>query len=62
MSKEASLAAALATPASPSGYHAAYDRGPVIGASSWNRAPADGAVNIPDDILGVAGQFGHNCT
>ena len=41
--------------------HAAFDRGLVIGANNWDRAPADGAINIPDDILGVAAQFGHSC-
>ena len=61
-SKEDALAAALTPPASSSGYHAAFDRGPVIGPNNWNRAPADGAINIPDDILGVAVQFGHNCS
>lgn len=61
MSKQASLAAALATPASSCGYHAAYDSGPVIGANNWDRAPADGAINIPDDTLGVAQQFGRSC-
>ena len=59
--KEDALAAALTPPVSAAGYHAAFDRGPVIGANNWNRAPADGAINIPDDILGVAAQFGHNC-
>ena len=62
VSKAASLAEALATPASPSGYHRAYDRGPIIGPNNWNRAPADGAINIVDDVMGVAAQFGHNCT
>ncbi len=42
-------------------YHPSYDRGPIIGASNWNVAPADGAINLPDDILGVARQFGHSC-
>ena len=43
-------------------YHAAYDRGIVIGANNWDKAPPDGAINIPNDILGVARQFGVNCT
>ena len=60
-SEEDALAAALTPPVSDSGYHAAFDRGPVIGPNNWDRAPADGAINIPDDILGVAVQFGHNC-
>jgi hypothetical protein len=29
--------------------------------NAWNRAPADGTINIPTDILGVAQQFGQNC-
>ena len=27
----------------------------------WDLGPPDGVINIPDDILGVAFQFGHNC-
>ena len=61
-SKEDALAAALTPPVSDSGYHAAFDRGSVIGPNHWDRAPADGAINIPDDIIGVALQFGHHCT
>ena len=48
-------------PPLPAYYHPAYDRGPVIGPNHWNRAPADGVINIPDDILGIAAQFGHTC-
>ena len=62
VSKAQALADALAIPAAPGGYHAAYDRGPVIGANSWDRAPADGTINVVNDVLGVALQFGHNCT
>ena len=51
----------LLSPAPPSGYHPGYDRGLQVGANDWNRAPADGVINIADDILVVAGQFGHNC-
>ncbi len=60
-SKEDALASALTPPVSDLGYHAGFDRGPVIGANNWNRAPADGAINIPDDIIGIAVQFGTNC-
>ena len=60
-SEEDAFAAALTPPVSDSGYHAGFDRGPVIGPNNWNRAPADGAINIPDDIIGVAVQFGVNC-
>ena len=62
LSKEDALAAALTPPLGEGSYHAAYDRGSIIGANNWNRAPADGAINIVDDILGVAAQFGHNCS
>ena len=61
-SKEDALAAALTPPVDDTSYHAAYDRGPVIGANNWERAPADGSINVPNDILGIAAQFGHNCT
>lgn len=60
-SKAAAQAAALTPPTNETGYHAAFDRGPTVGPNHWDRAPADGAISIPDDILGVAGQFGHNC-
>ena len=51
----------LSPPPPAPAYHPAFDRGPVIGANNWDRAPADGAINVPDDILGTATQFGHNC-
>ena len=59
--KPTALAAALTEPVDDTSYHPAFDRGPVIGANHWDRAPADGAINVPDDILGIAQQFGHNC-
>ena len=52
---------ALVPPADESSYHPAYDRGPIIGANDWDRAPPDASINIVDDILGVAAQFGHSC-
>ena len=61
LSKQAALAAALTEPVDDTSYHAAYDRGPIIGALNWERGPPDGSINIVDDILGVAAQFGHNC-
>ena len=61
LAKADALAEALAAPTDVTSYHAAYDRGPIIGANSWDRAPPDGSINIVDDILGVAAQFGHNC-
>ena len=54
--------AALTPPVDNTSYHPAYDRGPVIGANNWNRGPADGSINIVDDILGIAQQFGHDCS
>lgn len=51
----------LLSPVPASGYHPAYDRGNQVGAHNWNRSPADGAITVPDDILGVAAQFAHNC-
>ena len=59
--KQTALAAALTQPVDEASYHAAYDRGPIIGANLWDRGPPDGAINIVDDILGVAQQFGHTC-
>ena len=62
LSEEEALAAALTPPVDATSYHAAFDRGPIIGATDWDRAPPDGVINIPDDILGIADQFGHDCT
>ena len=59
--KDQALLDALTAPVTTSGYHIAYDRGSVIGANNWDRAPADGTINIVDDILGTAFQFGHSC-
>ena len=42
-------------------YHPAYDRSALIGPNAWDKGPPDGAINILDDILGVAVQFGHSC-
>lgn len=61
LSPEAALAAALLPPIDATSYHPAYDRGPQTGANSWDRAPPDGVIGITDDILVVAGQFGHTC-
>ena len=62
VSKAQALADALAPPVAATGYHAAYDRGPIIGENNWDRAPADGTINVVHDVLGVASQYGHNCT
>ena len=48
---------ALAAPA----YHSKFDRGFVIGADPWDRAPSDGFIVTTADVLGVAGQVGHTC-
>jgi hypothetical protein len=50
---------ALATPASPTGYHAAYDRS-FAGPKAWNSGAANGVIDI-DDVFYVAGHFAHNC-
>ena len=60
--KAQALAAALTPPVTANGYHPAFDRGGIIGPNNWDRAPADGSINILDDILGVAFQFGHDCS
>jgi hypothetical protein len=59
--KNQARADALTPPTSASGYHAAFDRGAQTGANPWNAASPDGAINVFDDILGVARQFGHSC-
>ena len=43
-------------------YDVKFDRGPQIGATTWNMGPPDGVIDLPNDILGVIRQFGHNCT
>ena len=47
---------------SASGCHAAFDRGTMVKGSSWDRTPVDGTIKVADDILGIAAQFGHDCT
>ena len=58
--EEEMIAAALLNPDETT-WNTAFDRGPMIGADPWDRAPPDGAISIPDDFKGVAQQFGHNC-
>jgi hypothetical protein len=43
------------------GYHPAFDRGAQIGPNPWNLAPADGAIDLFNDIFSMARQFGHSC-
>ena len=47
-------------PAAPA-YHPAFDRGVQVGPNVWDLAPPDGTINVVNDILGVARQFGHSC-
>ena len=43
-------------------YHPAFDRSaPPSGGDRWDAGPADGAIGLFDDILGIAAQFGHRC-
>ena len=42
-------------------YHPSFDRSASIGPNVWDNGPPDGAINLVDDILGVAAQFGHTC-
>ena len=58
----------LGDPAAPGlpGLRVDYDRGPATvaaggGPNVWNMTAPDGAVDLPNDILGVILQFGHNC-
>ena len=51
----------LVPPLDKDGYHTAFDRSGLIGPNRWDLGPPDGSINIVDDILGVAGQFGHTC-
>ena len=61
LSEAEAFLAALTPPSDATSYHAGFDRGPIVGLNAWNRAGADGSINIPDDLLGVAFQFGHSC-
>lgn len=46
-------------------YDPAYDRGEVIGVppwtNAWNRYGPDGVIDLPNDILGIALQWQHDC-
>ncbi|MEX2159979.1 MAG: flexitail domain-containing putative surface protein [Dehalococcoidia bacterium] len=50
-----------APPVSPTAYHPAFDRGSQIGIHNWELAPADGDIDLFNDIFGIAYQFGHDC-
>jgi hypothetical protein len=60
-SKAVALTEAQTPPVSDTGYHAAFDRGAVVGSDPWDRDPPDGAITVSQDVLGVAQQFGHSC-
>jgi hypothetical protein len=60
--KQQAYLEAIVAPVGLTGYHAAFDRGALVGPLPWNLGPADGAINVLDDIVGVANQFGHDCT
>jgi hypothetical protein len=42
-------------------YSTAYDRGPPY-ANVWNLTGPDGTIDLFNDIIGAAYQFGHDCT
>ncbi|KKK52291.1 hypothetical protein LCGC14_3106390, partial [marine sediment metagenome] len=44
-------------------YHTGYDVGGSYGnGNAWNQKPADGTIDLMNDIFGVAFQFSHDCT
>ena len=51
----------LSAPPPAPGYHPAFDRGAILGPNAWNLGPADGTINVINDILGISNQFGHTC-
>jgi hypothetical protein len=55
-----SAAGEWAPPSSVSGYHPAYDRGPIVGPNDWSLGPADGAITL-DEIFDAVAQFAHRC-
>lgn len=51
----------LPIPAAPA-YHPGFDRSePAPGADPWDAGPPDGGIDLFNDILGTAFQFGHAC-
>jgi len=50
-----------APPVSPTAYHPAFDRGPQSGTYHWQMLPADGSIDLLNDIFGIAYQFGYDC-
>ncbi|MCH8850673.1 MAG: hypothetical protein IIC89_07595, partial [Chloroflexi bacterium] len=54
--------AAIFGPTMPPGVIVQGDVGPAMkGSVGWAHEEADGTIGIPDDILGMAAQFGQNC-
>ncbi len=48
--------------ASGPNYDPSLDRSPAPpGVAPWELGPPDGAINVLDDVLGAAAQFGHTC-
>ena len=58
---KAAPAAERVEPVDGTRYHPPYERSEILGDDNYERARADGTINIVDDILGVAQQFGQNC-
>ena len=53
----------LTVPPPAPAYHTAFDRGGVIPEGDpWDLLPANGNIDLMNDIFGVAFSFGHNCT
>ncbi len=48
------------SPPPSSGYHSAYDRGPLLGPDPWDLGPADGSI-ASTDIFAIIAQFNHSC-
>lgn len=51
----------LSPPPPPPAYHAAYDRGPLVGPEPWDLGAPDGAIT-GSEIFAVIAQFGHSCS
>ncbi len=43
-----------------SGYHTAYDRGPLVGPDPWDLGAANGSI-ASTDIFAIIAQFNHSC-
>lgn len=47
-------------PVDDTSYHAAFDRGGLVGPNLWETGQPDGVISL-DDVISVAYQFGHHC-